>query len=376
MPETNAPLLTTSERRAFKRCPARWYWEYRQGLRASEAAPALWFGIGIHEALAHYYGNLGYIRNLDFVDVWNTYCDEDEMSKVIRTRPFDDAEEQWVDAKALGAQMLRGHHEKWGGDPDWDVIAIERPFQIEIPDPADPAGTLALFTSTWDGVKRDRNTKRIGLMEHKTAKAISTGHLPMDDQGGSYWTFATMILRHEGVLGKRETIDEITYNFLKKAMPDDRPKDAEGYATNKPLKAHYVDQMTAVAAMYEDFRSITGKEKIVDLEAMAKANNFTVLGERSSIQPGPLYERHPVQRNSAQRRTQVQNIQRELIAMAPLRDNGVPYKNPTRDCSWDCPFYTMCELHDSGADWEEFRDGIFWSRDPYDRYRKSASEGL
>ena len=29
------------------------------------------------------------------------------------------------------------------------------------------------------------------------------------------------------------------------------------------------------------------------------------------------------------------------------------YPNPTRDCSWDCPFRSPCLAMDDGADWEQ-----------------------
>lgn len=367
------PTITSSERRAFKRCPQKWWWEYREGLRAYELNDKLWFGIGIHEALAHYYGNAGYKRNMDFIDKWRTFCDEDEMSKSIRTRPFEDAEAEWVNAKALGEAMLLGHHEKWGGDPDWDVIAIEHPFAIGIPDPRNVAEDMALYNSTFDGVYRDKTAKMIKLMEHKTAAAISLGHLPMDDQGGAYWTFAQIILQSEGVLKKGQSIGGIEYNFLRKALPDSRPKDAQGYATNKPGKDNYI------AALEQYKVDIPPKATMADLAALAAREEIPVLGARSLSQGQPLFVRETVTRTTQERSNQIVRIQSELVAMEAFRSGEVkPYKNPTRDCSWDCPFFNMCMLHDQGAAYEDFRDSVFMVRDPYDRYRmlKSASEGL
>jgi len=50
------PILRTSERRSFKRCPQQWAWAWRQGLRPNGfTANALWFGSGIHLALAERY---------------------------------------------------------------------------------------------------------------------------------------------------------------------------------------------------------------------------------------------------------------------------------------------------------------------------------
>jgi hypothetical protein len=40
-------------------------------------------------------------------------------------------------------------------------------------------------------------------------------------------------------------------------------------------------------------------------------------------------------------------------------------KNPTKDCSWDCEFYRMCQLHEAGEDWQEYRDAMFKEWNPY-----------
>lgn len=369
--QTAIPILTTSERRAFKRCPQRWWWEYRDGLRTSEVQMALWFGIGIHIGLAHYYGNTGYKRNMDFIERWDDYCDNDEISKVLKAAPDGFSEDEtWVDAKLLGRQMLQGHHEMYDGDPLWDVIYTEEPFEIGIPDPRDPSGEsdVVIFTSTFDGVYRNKRDKKFRLMEHKTAKAISTDHLPLDDQGGSYYAVASIVLKHMGILSGRQTIDGITYNFLRKGMPDLRPKDAAGYATNKPIKRHYIDALAKVEPLAND------KWSLDRLASTAAELNIRVLGDRSAQQPPPLFERHEIRRTRSEIKTQISRIAAEGIVMEGMRSGDLPlFKNPTRDCSWDCSFFNMCQLHEQNVDWEEFRDAVFIKRDPYDRYRMLKS---
>jgi hypothetical protein len=48
-------------------------------------------------------------------------------------------------------------------------------------------------------------------------------------------------------------------------------------------------------------------------------------------------------------------------------------KNSGRDTCPMCPFKDMCELHESGAGWVEFRDAMYRSEDPYAVHRKDAS---
>ena len=366
-----APIVTTSERRAFKRCPQRWWWEYREGLRGTTMSSALWFGIGIHLALAHYYGNVGYKRNTDFIEVWDDYCDNDEISKVIKAAPDGFSEDEtWLDAKLLGRTMLQGYQQTYGRDKDWDVIHVEEPFEIGIPDPRDPSGEsdVVVFNSTFDGVYRDRGTKKILMMEHKTAKAITTDHLQMDEQGGSYWAVADIVLRHKGILQKRDRIEGITYNFLRKGVPDERPKDAQGYATNKPTKANYIEQLQAKGIEVNDKMSLA---RLADEAAAAKVR---VLGERSKQQAAPLFHRETMRRTASERQMMIDRIADEGVIMEGYRSGALPViKNVTRDCPWDCPFFNMCMLHEQGAEWEEFRDAVFLVRDPYDRYRTLKS---
>lgn len=370
------PIVTTSERRAFKRCPQRWWWEYREGLRRSEMSTALWFGIGIHEALAHYYGNTGYKRNLDYIDVWRTYCQSNEISLVLKASPDGFAEdEEWLDAERLGEAMLLGHHEKFGGDPDWDVVYTEEPFEIGIPHPSDPDEDIVVFNSTFDGVYRDKHTRKFSLMEHKTAKAITTDHLPLDDQGGSYWAVASIVLREKGILKRGQAIDSITYNFLRKGLPDERPKDRDGYATNKPQKKHYTDAIMAYLRRNKSPEDpAVLKMTLAELADIADGFGITVLGDRSAVQPPPLFERHTVYRTRKEQAVQIRRIASEALAMERFRDGSLPlFKNPTRDCHWDCAFFNMCQLHDQESDWEEFRDAVFRVMDPYDRYRMLKS---
>jgi hypothetical protein len=325
----NLPIFTTSERRAFKRCQQRWWWEYRAGLRRRDGVTptALWFGIGIHEALASLY-QPGFKRNKDFIDVWTNYCDSDELS--ISVKADVNGEEIWADARELGVQMLQNYINIYDWDKNWDVIAIETPFQLEIPHPADPEKTLGVFTSTYDGVYRDKNDGKIKLMEHKTAKAIITSHLPMDDQGGSYWMSANFILRDRGVLGPKESIQSITYNFLRKAMQTDKQTDSLGRILNKD-------------------------------------------GSISKRQPPPLLQRVEVDRTIKEQKKQIERMSQELLAMEQYREKKLlPIKTPGNDTCPMCPYKEMCELEERGAAWQEFRDAVYIRKDPYDRYRKSA----
>lgn len=342
MPMSDLPILRNSERKDFKRCEWRWYQRWDQGL-VPKGKPALhfWFGIGVHEALAQWY-QPGIKRGVHPADYWVDWVADEE--EYIRTNQLDTGnfeDDSYVDAKLLGEQMLVGYVDTYGIDDNWDVIATEQTFQLDIPNVisdlatavSDTRDILSIYAGTFDGVYRDLIDDSIWLMEHKTAKSITLGHLALDDQAGSYWAVATKILRHKGLIGKREQIKGIMYNFLRKALPDDRPENEQGEKLNKN-------------------------------------------GEVSKQQPAPLFVREPVDRTRRQAAMQLRRIQNEALRIDMLRrDPDRLTKNTTRECNWDCALYEMCLLHEQGTeDWKEYRDALFVSRDPYADHRKSTGE--
>lgn len=324
------PMLRTSERAAFKRCQWRWFYQYRMGLVPSLIPRGpLWFGTGIHLALAEYYVP-GDERGRDPVEVWEEYVDASEKILVKVTNATNEAKAEYFEALPLGKAMLEGHNKEYKGDPNWEIIAPEQTFAILIRDPRNPKKAIVQYVGTFDGVYRNKNTGKVWLLEHKTAKVIMLTHLALDDQPGSYILAANTVLRAMGLLKKDEHIEGVMYNILRKGMPDDRPRDTEGRYLNKD-------------------------------------------GKVSKVQPAPLFKRYPVKRTVAQTNRVLERIQTEAVQMEMFRDGTVSVtKNPTRDCSWDCPFFEMCKLDEAGADLNDFIAANMKVEDPYMDHRVGA----
>lgn len=342
---SDVPMLRTSERKSFKRCPQQWWWGYRQGLVSPKVkADALWFGIGMHIALQERYKHKGKRRGANMLKVWRDYVN-DEVAYV-KTLPLGYADEEavYVDAKELGEAMIGAYLDHYGKDERWYVISAEQTFQIPIPYPArqatkfrrngNPDKPLVIYAGTFDLVARDEESMHddLWLWDHKNVKAIQTGHLPLDDQAGSYWAVASDVLAHQGLIGKNDKLEGILFNFLRKAKPDPRPTNEKGEHLNKD-------------------------------------------GTVSKVQPATLFRRETVTRTQRERLTQIRRIQDEALIMQAVRRKQLPLvKNTSPDCFYGCPFYDMCTLHEEGDDWEEFRDSMFKVRDPYADHRKSAAE--
>lgn len=331
-----APIIRTSERHDFKRCPQRWWWAWREGLKpvGADSAP-LWFGTGIHLAMEHFYGPGGAKRGKDMLKVWRDYARDGGTVKM-RSGEMNDPTQQpeWVDALKMGEDMLTGYMEMYGSDSHVHVLAVEHPFQITIPSRStkDPS---CVYAGKWDLLWRDLRDDSLWLTDHKTAADMSTKHLTLDDQAGSYWALAAQFLRAQGSIGPKDRLKGIEYNILRKyAVPeDDRPMDADGMRLNKD-------------------------------------------GSVSKKQPKPLdyrYKRERVHRTAREQASQIQRIAVEAEAMEWMReDPDRLYKTPTRDCSWDCSFFNMCELQERQADWQEFKSMAFKQVDPYADHREAV----
>jgi hypothetical protein len=370
------PIIRTSERRAFKRCPQMWWWSWRQGLvPLGRIAPALWLGTGVHIGLAGWYCGPGLKRGPHPAETFDQWA-ADEIQYIKTSDRFGNGkeaviEEKLIPGRELGIAMLEGYVKQYGRDDSWSVIEPERSGQVDILDPDDPGKLLAIYGFTYDLVYRDLATGRVMLGEHKTAASIKVTHLPLDPQAGSYFLVAQPHLRQEGLIGPKERLYGITYNFLRKALPDPRPIGPTGHRHNNPLKADYIKALADV-----DHRSEAelGKMKLEALETVANARGIQVWGEVSKKQQSPLFHREEVHRTQAERATQYGRIQTDAVLMDQYRSGALLLtKNETPDCTF-CQFFDMCILDEGTGDAQEYRESMYEVRDPYADHRKSTEE--
>lgn len=321
-------VVRTSERKDFMRCRQKWWWAYVDRLSPRERKFALGFGDLIHQAMAAYYIP-GSKRGPHPVEIFRVLWAEHGEGLYGQ---FDD-EREWMKGEDLGVEMLVGYVDFWGPEPDIHIIAPEQSFQIYIED-SQTGERLATYVGQMDAVARIKlgGKWKLMLLEHKTTKSIpnSNIYLELDEQASSYWAYGPDWMRSVGILGKNEDLDGVLFNHLRKALPDLRPQDEQG---------RYLNQ------------------------------NGTV----SKKQPPPLYHRDPVYRNSAQRANTMARVEWQVWEMQGAKEGEVPiYKHPTGDCRWDCQFKHMCELHERGADWEDYRDAMYTKWDPYAAHELEA----
>ena len=338
------PMLRGSEISTFKRCPWRWYHYWVLGLTPKvEKKDALWVGTGVHLAMAEYYVP-GVKRGRHPRETWEEYCEDTTARMRVEKLVDDDFESGVEDVKQVIGEVLDEYVIHHGGDPSWEVLAPEQRFTVNIPrfryEPTKhkwvpDSHVLCRFTGTYDLPIRDLTDGQIKIVDHKTAKQIVTYHLTMDAQASGYCAVGTHTLRELGLIGAKEVVSGMIYNFIRKGKIDARPKNEQGLSLNL---------------------------------------NGTV----SKKQPTPLFQRIFIARNAIERNNQVIRIshdaERILAARASAeRPGGTDnlLKVFQRDCYY-CPFYDLCELDESGGDTGYFIENVYKTVDPYADHQEGA----
>jgi hypothetical protein len=333
------PLLRQSERASFKRCNWAWYQQYVLGIRPIvEDKIAAEFGTLIHVALAEYYIP-GIIRGPHPADTFDKIA-KDKVAAV-RTVEFTNDEQvvKWEDFHELGIELMEEYVDTYQGDPHWDILDAERRFDVVIPDVRHKPLTSekgrhgfrpqVILVGTLDLCIRDLNDDRVKMVDHKTCQAIVTHHLTLDEQASTYIAVGTTALRHQGLIGPKESIVGMEYNFIRKAKVDKRPMDEDGQRLNMD-------------------------------------------GSVSKKQPVPLFGRHFVPRTYKERQRQIVRISEEARVMDDVRSGRMPImKTPQRDCYF-CQYFALCELDESGGDTEYFIETTMKKFDPYADHREGA----
>lgn len=326
------PIIRTSERSDYKRCEWAWWMQWRLGYRPRRVKTALWFGTGWHKVMDARYplgkrrGSIKAMR-----EAWDDYCGDTTKQIYASGQNFDESE--LVDAQELGHLLIDAYVAEYGKDEEWEVLAVERSFQIDVPN-ANGTALLAVYAGTMDKVMRNRVDKSLWIWDHKTAAAFPDFRwLTLADQPGSYLWVGTEALRFLQLLKEQESIDGIIFDYARKGKPDTRQMDADGMRLNKD-------------------------------------------GSVSKKQPSPLFHREPIDANEALRYRQYLNVVHDAEHMAATRERGFDRlsKTPTKDCARQCAMFDVCEMHERGDDYEDLLELDYVQLDPYRDHRAAMEE--
>lgn len=318
------PMLRNSERGTLKQCEFQWDVSYNRRMKGV-SMPALRFGALIHGALAAWYVP-GVKRGEHPATAFERLYTAE--LKTASKMGFKDEDGRWSEAGELGVLMMNNYVETYGKDDEWQVLVTEYPFEVVVNHPT-TGEPWFVYVGVMDGVWRHLRTKKLWVPDHKTTSGIGDSklnYLQMDDQAGSYWGWGVDALILEGFLKKNQKLQGMLYNFMRKAKPDER---------------HY--------------RLHQGKKIFLNLD-----------GTDSKKQPSPYFLRQPIYRDEhdramAKHRSMVDYRRIELIRAGELEQS----KTPGMFTCPGCPVSDVCELHETGHDYESMIKSTMKPWDPY-----------
>jgi hypothetical protein len=193
-----------------------------------------------------------------------------------------------------------------------------------------------------DGIWRNRITKKLSIVDHKTAAAIQLQYLSLDSQATGYWTWGLDWIYEKGLLKPTEKPAGMLYNHLRKQFPDDRP-----------------------------FELHKGRKVYLNKD-----------GSISAKQPAVYFSRTPIYRDFSEREKAKRQVLFEFLDMERIRRAGhgsteppdASYKNQGQFTCPGCWCFDFCELHEAGHDWLEMRDFAASKWNPYAEHEVYVAE--
>lgn len=319
--EAKLAYTSASMRQAFKRCRYSWHFRYMRRLEPKIAAPPLRFGTLLHTALEHYYVK-GVRRGPHPARVFEKAY-EQEFGEAL-TLGFKDDDGKWHDALSLGVDMLEHYVEHYGKDDEWRVLANEVKFEEPVHHPV-TGEQIGIYVAVIDLLMEHRASGELWIWDHKGVKSIDTGYLATDDQSSGYWAYGTSWLRRNGLLKPGKELQGIKFNFLRKAKRDERPRNELGQYLNQD-------------------------------------------GSVSAKQPSPYFERFTSYRGEAEMERTRERVAHEILEMNMVKAGQLALlKSPDKmNCKF-CDVRDICELHETGSDWEEMMRLMMVPRRPFIR---------
>lgn len=331
--------IHTSDRGTFKRC--RQQWEFSSPLRYSlepiRPAEPLWFGTGMHEALAAYY-EPSTPRNFALaIEAWDLFC-KGERNRYIEEEGdlWIEEEEHFNEMESLGQQMLHNYCVDFASKEDnFDVQWVERQYKVSI---FEFDGTEVVYSFKCDGLVKDPYG-RYFILEHKTAQSIFTNRewLQMDDQIGSYIYFLQQVLDIP--------IEGVIYNTLRKKAPKPlRELKSGSLSRDKSQDTTYDIAARNLRNRYGGTIPTEYKEFLEYL--LAQGNTF--------------FHRDIVRRNTKE----IEKLGEEILAEAKMMvdPDTIITRTPSPFTCNRCPFVAPCIAKYEDSDWEFMLEGNYQRR--------------
>jgi len=355
----------------------------------------LWFGSGVHYALAQYYNPVLQRDPVETFLWWydlqmnGGICNEEQLDLVYDRKPKQYVHngtvqfevrglydllptydiEEYEEHRELGIGMLNYYKEYAAENDSFAVICEEHTFSVPVMqkmmhgedqplsaiDPRDGKVKPVHIRGTQDAIIQDLEYGLFGILEHKTAAAIDENYhrkLEKDEQCTTYMYAGEIEARQHGL--EYEKISFVLYNALRKAFPKPPTPTKSGlFSINRQTES-------TTPGMLREYIERNGLEVVV--EADEKLQAYVEYVERSGGEQ--FIKRNYVRRNRAEIESCGERIYMEVSDM--LDPHVRIYPNPTGEHSClNCIFRSPCIARDDGSEWQLILDDQFeenWTR--------------
>jgi PD-(D/E)XK nuclease superfamily len=312
--------MSQSEIFTFQRCPRMWLLKYYLAYTpdADEVTGSRILGTRVHAALEGYYG-----YDLDPLAVLHLlYKFELEASP--------EFEAELVIERDMASAMIEGYVEwlaETGADAGLTVMGTESEVSVPLPGLPD-----VILRAKLDRVVLDESTGLLSFVDDKTAAGFERHEILMLDPQFRFYSLVQKLVARE-VPGAPRVLGGIV-NTLRRVKRTDRSKPP--YFKRDPFR--YNEQMINATLL-----KVTGVAKKI----VAARNSLDWIYSPTGAN-GDL--------------AMLESYQALNLAPVPI----------LTDCSWRCPFVSLCPMMDDGSDWVGalVRSGHFRQEDPYAYYER------
>lgn len=199
--DANMRRISNSEVATWNTCQRKYYYEFDLALEPKVTGGALGRGVLLHEVLADYYAGL-----------------KDGATHEVAMRAARGRLQQYLANDAFGMEtvmevdrLLQGYWANYQGDPDWEILEVEKGFDLPLTEDYEYSLRLDLLV-------RSRSTSALILVDHKTAYDFWTeDDLDLNPQFPKY----IGSLRANGIHVDKAILNQIRTRKLKNPGPED-----------------------------------------------------------------------------------------------------------------------------------------------------------
>ena len=302
--------ISVTEISAWKSCRLYHSFSYTRALApAKPSVGALWFGTGIHVALATYYK-----YGTPPVDNWNRWFEREKQIALVDI--YDSERDRIEGFNDLGREMMASYLPYAQANDGWEVVDVEKPITFEIFPGVEFKGSLDLLV---------RKNGKLWIVDHKTCSSfIDPEQLVFDPQMAYYLWLVWKVYN--------EVPGGAIYSMLRKAIPAEPMLVYGGTALSKAKGIDTTPAKYLAAIERNGFN----------------ASDYTEVLAR--ISRNEFFRRETVIRSARELKIFDQQILDEIREMTRV---DLPiYPTPTRDCVWSCSYSDLCRARLTGGDVE------------------------